>query len=179
MRVSGVAALTSRAHVPASLSSQQCTQYGDSVSADDRVIRDFWRVLESFSELERTMYLRFVWGRSRLPINRAGFSTLHKINYLRKEPADRYLPIAHVSWPCEASRCGGAVCPWAALDCETRVLPLQTCFFSIDCPRYSTIHVMRERLRYCIMNCQEIDADNTSTAARAAVASRRAIDELE
>lgn len=29
----------------------------------------FWRVFESFSELEKQQYLKFVWGRTRLPID--------------------------------------------------------------------------------------------------------------
>lgn len=33
----------------------------------------FWEVLEAFSPLERSLFLRFVWGRTRLPRNIADF----------------------------------------------------------------------------------------------------------
>ena len=38
-------------------------------SEDHEAIRRFWRVFESLSQEERQMYLSFVWGRSRLPID--------------------------------------------------------------------------------------------------------------
>jgi len=36
-------------------------------AATDAHIKYFWAVLEKFSQLERAQYLRFSWGRSRLP----------------------------------------------------------------------------------------------------------------
>ena len=38
-------------------------------SEDHEAIRRFWRVFESLSQEERQLYLSFVWGRSRLPID--------------------------------------------------------------------------------------------------------------
>ena len=38
-------------------------------SEDHEAIKRFWRVFESFSSEERQLYLKFVWGRSRLPID--------------------------------------------------------------------------------------------------------------
>ena len=32
-----------------------------------QIVDRFWRVFESFSDVERSAYLKFVWGRSRLP----------------------------------------------------------------------------------------------------------------
>ena len=32
------------------------------------VIKRFWQVLESFSNEDKIAYLRFVWGRTRLPL---------------------------------------------------------------------------------------------------------------
>mmetsp|Transcript_30167 Transcript_30167/g.40090 ORF Transcript_30167/g.40090 Transcript_30167/m.40090 type:complete len:104 (+) Transcript_30167:697-1008(+) len=34
-----------------------------------QIVGRFWRVFESFSEEEKGLYLKFVWGRSRLPID--------------------------------------------------------------------------------------------------------------
>jgi hypothetical protein len=45
---------------------KQHTEYRGCV-VHDAHIRYFWNVLEKFSQLERAQFLRFVWGRSRLP----------------------------------------------------------------------------------------------------------------
>lgn len=55
-----------------------------------------------------------------------------------REPPDNYLPVSH------------------------------TCFFELELPRYSSVSVMRERLRYSIMNCAAIDTDNTPLGMNAA-----------
>ena len=34
----------------------------------DPTIRYFWNVIENFSDEEKELYLKFVWGRSRLPL---------------------------------------------------------------------------------------------------------------
>ena len=39
-------------------------------SASDEHVKRFWEVLESFDHLERAMFLKFTWGRSRLPLKR-------------------------------------------------------------------------------------------------------------
>ena len=112
------------------------TIYGDGCSETDVHIRYFWHALRSFSDSQKSLFLRFVWGRSRLPPTAAEFTQDFKISGLAKAAAnpDAYLPIAH------------------------------TCFFSIDIPRYTTQDVMTERLLYAITNCQAIDTDNTSVA---------------
>ena len=33
------------------------------------IVGRFWRVFEGFSSEERALYLKFVWGRNRLPMN--------------------------------------------------------------------------------------------------------------
>lgn len=37
-------------------------------SAEHEVVKRFWNVLEGFTNEERIGYLRFVWGRTRLPL---------------------------------------------------------------------------------------------------------------
>jgi len=44
----------------------------------------FWRVFESLTDEERTMYLKFVWGRSRLPLD-VSQSHKHKIRFCRAQ----------------------------------------------------------------------------------------------
>jgi len=41
-------------------------------SESDEAIQRFWRVFEEFTEDEKQQYLKFVWGRSRLPYETKG-----------------------------------------------------------------------------------------------------------
>jgi E3 ubiquitin-protein ligase HERC2 len=85
--------------------------------------------MEEFSAEERSMYLRFVWGRSRLPLTSKDFNMKHRIEILHHNNPDVALPVSH------------------------------TCFFSIELPKYSTYELLRDKLKYAIINCQAIDAD--------------------
>ena len=116
---------------------ESCTEYS-SCSADDEHVKFFWRVMREFSHEERSAFLRFTWGRSRLPLNAAGFPQRMKILNFNKNPADQYFPVAH------------------------------TCFFQCELPQYSTIEIMRDKLRYAIFNCQAIDGDDTGVGMQAA-----------
>ncbi|KDO29266.1 hypothetical protein SPRG_19926 [Saprolegnia parasitica CBS 223.65] len=115
------------------------TTYGDGCSGSDAHIGFFWDVLREFTDAQKSSFLRFVWGRSRLPTHAADFTQDFKISGMPKAvgKADTYLPLAH------------------------------TCFFSIDMPAYTTKAVMREKLLYAITHCSAIDADNTTVAQRA------------
>jgi E3 ubiquitin-protein ligase HERC2 len=48
-------------------------------SETDPVVEYFWRALREFTSEERSMYLRFVWGRSRLPLTSKDFPMKHQI----------------------------------------------------------------------------------------------------
>ncbi|CAM9103124.1 unnamed protein product, partial [Ectocarpus fasciculatus] len=113
------------------------TEYS-SCNAHDQHVRNFWQVLEEFTEEEKAAFLKFTWGRSRLPLNAAAFAQRFKLQSFGKSPADNYLPVSH------------------------------TCFFSLELPRYSTIEVMREKLRFAITHCLAIDGDDTSIGMQAA-----------
>ncbi len=60
---------------------------------DHEQIKQFWKVFESFTDEERTMYLKFVWGRTRLPYDIEDLNDRHEINYEDYE-VDK-LPISH------------------------------------------------------------------------------------
>jgi E3 ubiquitin-protein ligase HERC2 len=107
-------------------------------SSNDEHIRFFWQVMEEFTNEERSAMVRFTWGRSRLPLTAGDFSQRFKIQNMSKSPADSHLPESH------------------------------TCFFALDLPRYSTIDIMREKLRYVIFNCTAIDGDDTNTGMQVA-----------
>ncbi|ETL24524.1 hypothetical protein L916_21469, partial [Phytophthora nicotianae] len=117
---------------------EKCTEYSSCSPTDDHIIW-FWRALRDFSHEERSAFLRFVWGRSRLPASADEFPQRFKLQSFNMQRAgrsvDAYMPVAH------------------------------TCFFSIEIPAYSSESVLREKLLYAIYNCQEIDGDGDSVAA--------------
>ncbi len=65
----------------------------DGYSASHPVIKRFWRVFASFTEEERSMYVRFAWGRSRLPSGSARWTSKHKLSSRGRD--DRKLPVSH------------------------------------------------------------------------------------
>jgi hypothetical protein len=113
------------------------TDYGSSVSPEDNHIRLFWEMMsERFDDNERAKFLRFVWGRSRLPLPGVTWERKFKISNHSKSlqnPArvDDYLPDAH------------------------------TCFFSLDLPRYTTMDAMYKKMLYAITTCISTDADHS------------------
>ena len=107
-------------------------------AARDAHVGFFWEVMEGLAHEERRAFLRFTWGRSRLPLDHAGFDQQFKIQAFGRHPPDRYYPVAH------------------------------TCFFSLELPAYSSLAVTRERLRYAIHNCEAIDGDQTGVGNTAA-----------
>jgi hypothetical protein len=109
-----------------------------SCSSTDKHIEYFWQIMEDFTEVERSTFLRFVWGRSRLPLTADEFTQRFKLQLFGKQPADQYLPVAH------------------------------TCFFSLEFLNYISLEVAKEKLRYAIFNCQAIDGDDTSVGMQAA-----------
>jgi hypothetical protein len=56
------------------------------VSPDDPHIQSFWRVLRSFTPVQRQQFLRFVWARSRLPTSSSEFTQKFKIQAAVPEP---------------------------------------------------------------------------------------------
>ena len=94
--------------------------------------------LNEFTEIERTAFLRFVWGRTRLPLNVGLFPQRFKLQSFNLGPPDNYYPVAH------------------------------TCFFSLELPSYSSLEVMKDKLRYAIFNCWAIDTDETEIGIQAA-----------
>ena len=120
---------------------RQCTIYGDGVDETAPVVKHFWAVMDKFGEEDRRRYLRFVWGRTRLPLSLGEWDRKHKINLLTAvdaADADAYLPVGH------------------------------TCFFSVDLPPYSSEEACRRKLTYAVTHCLTIDADETTNARMAA-----------
>jgi hypothetical protein len=103
-------------------------------TSTSRTVIYFWNVLKTFTPHERTLFLKFVWGRSRLPVTEEAFSNPMKIQKLDRSNPDSVLPLSH------------------------------TCFFSIEIPAYTSKQILKEKLLYSILHCRAIDTDYTSTA---------------
>ena len=111
------------------------TKYGVGVSPNQRHVRHFWAALRRFTPEQRSLFLRFVWGRARLPVGAADWGD-SKLTIHAKHSAspDGMFPITH------------------------------TCFFSLELPAYTTAAICHARLLYAITHCQDIDVDTTSGA---------------
>jgi hypothetical protein len=59
--------------------------------AGDHTIVLFWRVMESFSNEERSLFLRFMYGRSRMPAKKWP----RRMKIVRKPGPDNQLPVSH------------------------------------------------------------------------------------
>jgi len=105
------------------------TEY--SIDRNDIRVGFLFTLLEQMTPEQQALFLRFCWGRSRLPLSITGFNgRKFKIESLtRGNNPDSILPEA----------------------C--------TCFFTLKVPLYTTIDIMRERLIYAIYNCVAIDMD--------------------
>jgi len=69
------------------------TQYRGGITANDPHIQYFWKVLEEFTPRERSLFLRFTWGRERLPPEKE-FNEEMKIFPNNKGNHDQQLPHA-------------------------------------------------------------------------------------
>jgi len=125
---------------------KKMTVYSDCSESDNHV-QFFWEVLESMTEEQKSGYLKFVWGRSRLPVEKEAWEQPHKIAAFHPPRGSHGRPAPEVD----------TLLPYA-----------HTCYFTIDLPRYSSSDILRRRLLYAIENCLEIDGDQTTTGRRAA-----------
>jgi len=63
------------------------------ISPSSSVVKNLWKCLESFNMEERQLFLRFVWGRSRLPVSENDWS--HDFSIVGLKHGDDKLPISH------------------------------------------------------------------------------------
>lgn len=103
------------------------------------LIQWFWEVMEDFTNQERSLFLRFVWGRTRLPRTIADFRGRDFVIQIidKYSPPDHFLPESY------------------------------TCFFLLKMPRYSCKHVLQQKLKYAIHFCKSIDKDEYARVAMA------------
>ena len=63
-------------------------------SSESALVKRFWRVLKSFDDDQRQLYLKFVFGRSRLPSDMGTFKAKHRVDFAR-QMKENALPQAH------------------------------------------------------------------------------------
>jgi hypothetical protein len=153
----------------------------------DPNIVNFWEVLQSFNPEQRRQFLRFVWGRARLPPGGVETSRCLELQPLARAIGSLPSPLSQPGSPSLASSQpssdlrgqmvanGGEASSSGADRVQTRAditssrllvqdthLPIaHTCYFSLELPRYSSIEVMRQRLLYAINEGIAIDTDHT------------------
>lgn len=148
------------------------TAFRGGYSANHHVVQWLFRALTSFTAEERSLFLRFVWGRSRLPLNDADWDAPFTVNMMQGFSGGTscvacgfvFVPRplgGPPRWPCSAPSPLGPVRAAAELDGKLPVA--HTCFFSLDLPPYSSYEVLRAKVSFAIVNCQAIDADFNPT----------------
>ena len=102
--------------------------------ASDITIKYFWQFLEECTLEDKCNYIKFVWGRSRLPKDAKGFGgDPHKITKKTDcihNDGRKYLPIAH------------------------------TCFFELELPPYDNYNTLKDKLLYAVRNSVVISDNN-------------------
>ncbi|XP_021378315.1 E3 ubiquitin-protein ligase HERC2-like isoform X2 [Mizuhopecten yessoensis] len=121
--------------IPLNLLKSVATYKG--IDATAPLVLWFWEVMEDFTNTERSLFLRFVWGRTRLPRTIADFRGRDFVLQVldKYSPPDHFLPESY------------------------------TCFFLLKMPRYSCKMVLREKLKYAIHFCKSIDTDDYARVA--------------
>eukprot|EP00919_Chromeraceae_sp_WS-2016_P020644 GHVR01049017.1.p1 GENE.GHVR01049017.1~~GHVR01049017.1.p1 ORF type:complete len:186 (-),score=38.98 GHVR01049017.1:395-952(-) len=124
------------------------------------VTKWFWEVLKEFDASYRGKFLRFVCGRSKLPLSWS-HPSMHERDY---EPArDFELLLLSDSSALESaaddamffvSRVEGTV--------DDRLPFASTCFFSLKLPLYSSKKILKDKLMLAVNVCTAIDLDRLS-----------------
>jgi len=70
------------------------TRFTGVLNSTHPLVRHLFDALHSFNMEERQLFLRFVWGRNRLPATEGDWTTKFTINYL-STASDESLPISH------------------------------------------------------------------------------------
>ena len=107
----------------------------------DTDIQAFWETLRELNNLERKLFLQFVWARNRLPLKKSDFEAPFKIQRDSAnvgERADQALPSA------------------------------STCFFSLALPEYTCKEVLKDKLLFAINNVTTMETDFQTNSAEIA-----------
>jgi hypothetical protein len=64
------------------------------VGEDNKHVKMFWEMFEAFDQDDRKRYLKFVWGRTKIPIDTSNLSNKHQFN-VYTHMGDTALPESH------------------------------------------------------------------------------------
>jgi len=109
------------------------TIYGSEL--DPKLIDDFWTVLESFSNRERQLFVKFVWGQEHIPCDDNEFIS-KSIRMLIKAAPYHEQP-------------------------DNRFPRSDTCFFNLELPSYSTRSIMAKQILIAVNITDTLDGDET------------------
>lgn len=97
------------------------------------LVRWFWKLFEDWSAEQRERFLRFCWGRTKLPARRQDYPSNCRNFQFQVQATD---------------------------NADGRLPTATTCFFLLHVPAYSCEAVLREKLNYAVQYCKAIDQDN-------------------
>ena len=86
------------------------------------------------------------------------FSNEEKVRYLKyvsgrsKLPDPNEIKFTHI------------IAKSSCSDADKRLPTATTCYFTLKLPPYSSYEILKEKLRYVINNCSEIDTDFTASS---------------
>lgn len=110
------------------------TVYSGGVTEKDPHIQFMWQMLANFSPQEAEAFIRFVWGRARIPVDDDTWTSS------RVDPFK--------------------VSPFPSRFKDDNVLPKShTCFFQIDLPRYTSLEAMTKMVSIAMNECTDIQDD--------------------
>lgn len=104
------------------------TQYSAPYNENHPVVRRFWEVFCSLNPIERSLVIRFAWGRSKLPRGDSGWRTREG------------KPISFLIFPFYADASRGI------MRGDGSLVEAHSCFFQIKLPEYSSVAIMRKQL---------------------------------
>jgi E3 ubiquitin-protein ligase HERC2 len=116
---------------------QRCTTYELGLGPTAPQVLLLWKVLRGFTNAQRALFLRFVWGRSRLPASASDF--------------ERPFTVTPLGGRCD-------------IDPDSLLPQAHTCFFRLILPPWRTRKAARERLLFAISNCSAMDTDFDASA---------------
>lgn len=129
------------------------------IDATSSLVQWFWEVMEEFSNQERSLFLRFVWGRTRLPRTIADFRGRDFVLQVldKYHPADHFLPESYTCF---------FLLKMPRYSCKVRTgIGFRSRFDSIVFPFLRLQAVLLEKLKYAIYFCKSIDTDEYARVA--------------
>lgn len=133
------------------------------VDATSSLVQWFWEVMEEFSNHERSLFLRFVWGRTRLPRTIADFRGRDFVLQVldKYQPPDHFLPESYTCFfLLKMPRYSCKVCRLSYTNCKSFLKNVNLNYLD-----FVLQAVLLEKLKYAIYFCKSIDTDEYARVA--------------